>query len=114
MFRRDDDEHTETHVEDVVHFGVWDAAELLDEAEDGQNGPTAQIEFCAQAIGKDARRVVDEAAARDVGESVNVYASGPQLADLAEVGAMNGKQCFADCLTEVWMRVCASLAQRAR
>ena len=66
-----DHHHADAHVEDPVHLLVGDVAVLLEPGEDGGQVPARLLDPDGGALGQDARRVVDQAAAGDVGDAVD-------------------------------------------
>ena len=68
----DDGDHADAHVEDLVEFFFGDAAALGQQAENGQHVPGALADDDVARFGEDARDVVDETAAGDVGQAVDV------------------------------------------
>ena len=67
----DDQDQADPHVEDAVHLGVVDRAQPLEPGKDLGDRPRAAVEPDRAAFGKDARGVVDQAAAGDMGDPVD-------------------------------------------
>ena len=67
----DDQDQADPHVEDAVHLGLVDRAQPLQPGEDLGDRPRPAAEADGAALGKDARRVIDQAAAGDVGDAVH-------------------------------------------
>ena len=67
----DDQDQADPHVEDAEHLGVGDVSLLLEPGKDGRNLSGVAAELDREAVGEDPRRVVDQAAAGDVGDPVH-------------------------------------------
>ena len=65
----DDGGHADAHVEDLIDLGVVNAAGVLDQFENGRNGPRAFPDDDITVNGQDPRDVVNEAAAGDVSQT---------------------------------------------
>ena len=63
------DDHANAHVEGALHFGEFDLAVGLDEAEEGGHFPSVAVDGGAGAFGEHSRQVVGDAASGDVGEA---------------------------------------------
>ena len=70
LFFRDDEGHADAHIEDLIHFVFGDFAAFLDEAEEFGDLPRIFADGGAAGFGQDAGEIVEEAAAGDVGGSV--------------------------------------------
>ena len=70
LFFRDDEGHADAHVEDLIHFVFGDFAAFLDEAEEFGDLPRIFADGGAAGFREDAGEIVKEAAAGDVGGSV--------------------------------------------
>ena len=67
-----DDQHKpDPHVEDAVHLRILDLSQSLQPGEDGRNLPRAFLDTHAAVMRQDARDVLGEAAAGDVGDRVD-------------------------------------------
>src|SRR5947207_2983160 len=67
-------EIADAHVEGAPHLGFRDPAALLDHAEDGRRGPGARVDHRLAALGKNARKILGDAAPRDVGHGEHGHA----------------------------------------
>ncbi len=67
----DDQDQADPHVEDAVHLGLVDRAQSLQPGEDLGDRPRSALQADGAAVGKDARGIVDQAAAGDVGDAVH-------------------------------------------
>ena len=67
---RDDEGHADAHVEDLIHLVFGDFAAFLDEAEDFGDLPGVFADGGAAIFREDAREVVEQPAAGDVGGAV--------------------------------------------
>src|SRR5687768_10033117 len=68
---RDDHHHADAAVEDTMHFRVRDASLLLQPVEDRRAWPRIRVEAGLDVRRKDARDVLDEATAGDVGHALD-------------------------------------------
>ena len=69
--RRDDENHSDAHIEGLQQFAVIDLPELGEVFEDRRNRPRCQINFRFHAAGQHARQISRDAAAGDVREGGN-------------------------------------------
>ena len=67
----DDQDEPDAHVEDAVHLGLFDGAKLLEPGEDRGDWPRSAVKPDSTAVGKDARGVIDQSAAGDMGDAVD-------------------------------------------
>ena len=65
------DAHTNAHVVGVEHVALGDVTRLGDEVEDGENLHVGAADAGTQALGNASRDVLVEAAARDVGDTLD-------------------------------------------
>lgn len=78
LIRWHDNQHTQAEVKYMGHFIVADVAGLLNQVKNRQNRPASTTDDRPEAIRKDTRRVVNEAAARDVSQSTYINPGLPQ------------------------------------
>ena len=90
-----DQDHADAHVECAVHLVAFDRPPPGQLAKQDGNLPRTPVDHRAQALGEDARHVVREPAARDVGERVQVRVL-EQSAQGAQVAAVRGEQGVSD------------------
>lgn len=97
----EDDDHADAHVEGVVHVMFVDLAELLDEGEEGGDGPAAFVDSDAGSGWQDAGDIVPEAATGNVSEATDVDVGVAEGLDFIEVTAVDGEHRFARGCVEV-------------
>ena len=90
----DDQDQADPHVEDAEHLGVGDVAEFWSQGKTGGR-PRSRAGAGWPSRGQDARRVLDQAAAGDVGDAVNdpldaiMTGDGLQCSDIDPRGPRN-------------------------
>ena len=95
--RTDEPDHADAHVEHAVGFLHGEAAELDQEIEDGGlKRDLRGVEDGVDGLRQDARDVVDEAAAGDVGDAVDRDARGLGGLDGGEIADVGLQEGFAD------------------
>ena len=89
---RNYDDEADAHIEGAEHLILFDIAELLEMLEERRDGPGGEVDGCAHAFGDDAREVLGDASAGDVGHTVDDFGPGELLDDgeVAAVGAHEG------------------------
>ncbi len=83
---------TDTHVEDAIHFVAVDLTLILDELEDRRNFPGGTVDFGVDGLGENARNVIREASARNVGHTRNLNLALKKLCDRLQEALMNGEK----------------------
>ena len=71
IFPGDDDDHAEAAVEGAQHIVGRHLADVVQPVEDARGRPGAGVEVGTQPIGQAARHVAGQAAAGDVGQSLD-------------------------------------------
>jgi hypothetical protein len=66
VFRRDNENHADAHVERLKELVCVDFAELGEILEDCSDGPGSEVDLHFQAIGENARKIAGDAAAGDI------------------------------------------------
>src|SRR5262249_15605375 len=67
----DDDAKADAAVEDAIHLGLLDVAELLEPCKHRRHGPTAAFQNNAPTSRQDARQIIDQATPRDLRQPAN-------------------------------------------
>lgn len=83
---------TDTHVEDAIHFIAVDLALVLNKLEDRRNFPGGTVDFGIDGLGENARNVIREASARNVGHTRNLNLALKKLCDRLQEALMNGEK----------------------
>ena len=83
---------TDTHVEDAIHFVAVDLTLILNELEDRRNFPGGTVDFGIDGLGENARNVIREASARNVGHTRNLNLALKKLCDRLQEALMNGEK----------------------
>lgn len=65
----DDERHADAHVEDLIHLSRIDFAVFLDDLENGRNFPALGFNDGVAVLGEDAREVVHQTPAGDMGDA---------------------------------------------
>ena len=92
----DDQDEADAHVEDTVHLVVVDLPLALDELEDRRHVPRRAVDFAGDGLRENARNVVREAAARDVGHAVDLDLVVEEASDGLEEAPVDGEERVAD------------------
>ena len=95
LFRRDDEDHADAHVEDLMKFLVLDPGRGGEQLEEGRDGPGAELDFGVEPLGQDARDIVHQAAAGDVGDALDLD-FGADFADVGQVECVGAQQFVAE------------------
>lgn len=109
----DGEDHSDAHVEDVIHFVFGDLAESLQPAESGRDSPAVTVEDHVDGFGKNSFGVFEETTTGDVGDTVHdvfdaiVTENGTEHLDVdegwGEQDIANGKRVLR-VLGEFWDR----------
>ncbi len=89
---------TDTHVEDAIHFVAVDLALVLNKLEDRRNFPGGTVDLGVDGLGENARNVIRETAACDVGHARNLDLALKKLGDGLEEALMDGEKRLAESL----------------
>ena len=100
LLRGDDGDETDAHVEGAEHFVLLDIAEVLEMGEQRRNLPGGEVYDRVQTLGENARQVLRDAAAGDVGHARDKAARG-ELPDDAEVAAVRAHEGRAGLVLEL-------------
>ena len=66
-----DRNHSDTHVEDLIHFARGHVAFFLQKFENPRHWPRFRFDHCVAILWQDARQIIDQPAAGDVRETFN-------------------------------------------
>ena len=83
---------TDTHVEDAIHFVAVDLTLVLNELEDRRNFPGGTVDFGVDGLRENARNVIREASARNVGHTRNLNLTLKKFCDGLQEALMNGEK----------------------
>lgn len=92
IVRRGDKGHADPHVEHSIHLLLIYVAPFLNQSEDGRDFPGASVELCCQPWGQDSGQVINEPAAGDMSQSLDL---GEQRLEHMVIAAMGLKELLA-------------------
>src|SRR5260221_284769 len=102
--RVNDSDHTNPHIEDMIHFVTRDFSALLDQLEQRRNCPTSGLDFHADACGQNAGDVVEESAARNMRQCFK-WNGCLDLLHKVEVAAVRREQSISEIADALELRI---------